>query len=472
MDPQELCFTPAAELVAMIRSKTISPVELTKAILDRIEAINPRIHAYITVIPELALQTARECEKAVMKGEALGPLHGIPISIKDLTPTKGVRTTWGCRHFKDFVPEEDALVVQRIKKAGAVILGKTNTPEFGIGINSTNKVFGTTFNPWDGSRTAGGSSGGAAAALAAGLCPLAEGTDMGGSVRLPASYCGIVGLRPSPGVIPRYPNYWAWDTIAVHGPMARTTADMALLFSVMAGPDDRDPISPPLTGPPFTEEVHRDCRGMRVAWTPDLKGLCRVEPEVARICYGAARKFEDLGCTVEEASPDFAEVWEIINPSRVYWTAASRAHLEEIQDEVDNQFLKQFLNMARQTTAMEVAMAERTRTRLWLKMRDFFQRYDFLITPTTSTPAFPADQLFPQEIAGRPVENRIESYLHTYALSFTGLPAISVPAGWTEQGLPVGLQIIGRRLGDGSVVRAAANFERIAPWSHRRPPLP
>jgi amidase len=470
MDAAELCFTPATELIGMIRSRKISPVELTQVVLDRIQAIDPKIRAYITVIPELALQTAREREKELMGKDPLGPLHGIPISIKDLTPTRGIRTTWGCRHYKDFVPEEDALVVQRIKKAGAILLGKTNTPEFGIGINATNGILGTTLNPWDRSKTAGGSSGGAAAALAAGLGPLAEGTDMAGSIRLPASYCGIVGLRPSPGVIPRYPNYWAWDTMAVHGPMARTTSDLALLLSVMAGPDERDPIAPPLLGPSFPEEIHRDLRGMRMAWTPDLKGLCRIEPEVARICQEAARKFEEIGCRVEEDSPDLGLVRAIIPPLRAFWTAAARAQLLEIEDEVDNSFLKDYLHKAHRVTAMEVALAERARTRLWLSMGEFFQRYDFLLTPTTSTPAFAADRLFPAQIDGRPVEDRIDSYLHTYALSFTGLPAISVPAGWTQAGLPVGLQIIGRKWAEGMVIRAAANLERIAPWAHRRPP--
>lgn len=469
MDAQELCFTPATELASMIRSRAISPLEVTRAVLDRMDAINPRIQAYITVVPELAMEAARECEKALVKKQALGPLHGIPLSIKDLVPTQGIRTTWGSRHYKNFIPEEDALVVKRLRKAGAIILGKTNTPEFGIGINSTNTVFGTTLNPWDVSRTAGGSSGGAAAALASGLGPLAQGSDLGGSLRIPASFCGVIGFRTSPGLIPKYPKSWGWDPFSVLGPMARTIPDAALLLSVMAGPDDLDPISLPEYGPPFTEEVRRDCRGMRVAWTPDLKGLCPVEPEVVRLCAAAARRFEELGCRVEESSPDFSDVLEILPPLRVYWTAANQAHLLEAEGEIDNQFFMQSLKMANQTTAMEVAMAERKRMELWLKMQAFFQKYDLLLCPTTSTPAFPADQLFAKEINGKPVENRIESYLLTYAISFTGLPAISVPAGWTEQGLPVGLQIVGRRLGDRTVLRAAANFERIAPWAHRRP---
>jgi amidase len=469
MNSSELCFTPATELALMIRSKEISPVEVTQAVLDRIDSINPQIHAYITVVPELALEAARECEKAMIRGETLGPLHGIPLSIKDLTPTRGVRTTGGSKYYKNFVPEEDALVVRRLKMAGAVIVGKTNTPEFGIGINATNSVFGTTLNPWDFSSTAGGSSGGAAAALAAGLGPLAEGSDLAGSLRIPASYCGVIGFRPSPGLIPRYPNPWGWDCFAVLGPMARTVPDTALLLSVMAGPDDLDPISLPQTGADFLEDVRGDWRGRRVAWTPDLKGLCRVEPEVVRICSRAAKKFEELGCRVEESSPDFTEILQILPPLRIFWTAAIHANLLEIGDEVENQFLKQFLSLSSKTSSLEIAIAERKRTELWLKIRAFFEKYDLLLCPTTSTPAFPAEHLFPQKIAGKAVENRVESYLLTYAFSFTGLPAISVPAGWTEKGLPVGLQIVGKRLGERSVLRAAANFERIAPWANRRP---
>lgn len=471
MNTTDLCFTPARELVGMIRAKKISPVELTRAVLERIEAMNPKINAYCTLVPEFALQAAKEAEKAVIKKEKLGPLHGIPLSIKDLTPTKGIRTTWGSRHFKDFVPSEDALLVQRLKAAGAIILGKTNTPELGIGINTTNKLFGTTLNPWDPSRTAGGSSGGAAAALAAGLGPLAQGSDFGGSLRLPASFCGVIGYRPSPGVIPKFPNYWGWDCFSVQGPMARTVSDTALMLSVIAGPHDMDPLSVPLSFSSLVEEIPEDYKGKRIAWSPNIGGLCPVEPEVIRLCQAAAKKFEEVGCVVEEASPDFHDIMEIILSLRVFWTTANHGHLLGVEEDIDNQFFKQFLKMSGQTSIREVALAERKRTALWCRMQAFLEKYDLFLCPTTSTPAFDATQSFAPEIAGKAIENRIESYLLTYAFSMVAVPAISIPAGWTENNLPVGLQIIGKRLGDTTVLRAAASFERIAPWADRRPSI-
>jgi amidase len=465
----ELCFTPATELAGMIRGKKISPLELTQAVLDRIETLNPKINAYCTLVPESALQTAREAEGKVLKGEMLGPLHGIPLSIKDLMPTEGIRTTWGSRYHKDFVPREDGLLVQRLKAAGAVILGKTNTPEFGIGINTTNKLFGTTLNPWDRSRTAGGSSGGAAAALAAGLGPLAHGSDLGGSLRIPASFCGVIGFRPSPGIIPKYPNYWAWDCFSVQGPMARTVSDTALMLSAMAGLHDRDPLSVPVDFSSLLDEIRRDYRGRRVAWSPDLGGLCPVEPEVIRICQAAAKKFEELGCTLEEASPDFSDIMEIIQGLRIVSSVFNYAQLLGVEDGIDNQYFKQFLNLGQKTSIAELAVAERKRTALWLRTQAFFERYDLLLCPTTSVPPFPADRLFPSAVAGKSIENRIESYLLTYAFSMVSVPAVSVPAGWTANNLPVGLQIVGKRLADAEVLKAAASFERIAPWAGRRP---
>jgi amidase len=467
----ELCFTPASKLAGMIRRKEISPLELTRTVLERIEAVNPQINAYCTLAPESALHAAREAEERVMKKEELGPLHGIPLSIKDLTPTAGIRTTWGSRYYRDHVPGEDALLVQRLKAAGAVILGKTNTPEFGIGINTTNPLFGTTLNPWDLSRTSGGSSGGAAAALAAGLGPLAHGSDLGGSLRIPGSFCGVIGFRVSPGVIPKYPNYWGWDTFSVHGPMARTVSDTALMLSVLGGFHPKDPISVPGNFSSLPEDVRGDYRGKRIAWSPDLGGICPVEPEVVRICQRAARKFEDLGCTVEEAAPDFADIMEIIQGLRVVSSVFNYAHLQGVEEGIDNQFFKQFLNAGRETSAAELAAAERKRTALWFRVQAFFEKYDLLLCPTTSAPAFRADHLFPQVIGGKPIENRIESYLLTYALSMVSVPAISVPAGWTEERLPVGLQIVGNRLADRTVLRAAASLERIAPWADRRPPI-
>jgi amidase len=471
MNKTDLCFTPAVKLARMIREGEISPVELTRTVLERIEAVNPRINAYCTLVPEFALRAAREAEQRGMKKENLGPLHGIPLSIKDLTPTRGIRTTWGSRHYRDFVPQEDALLVQRLKAAGAVILGKTNTPEFGIGINTTNALFGTTLNPWDRSRTAGGSSGGAAAALSAGLGPLAQGSDLGGSLRIPASFCGVVGFRTTPGTIPKYPNYWAWDTFSVPGPMARTASDTALMLSVMGGFHEKDPVSVREDFSSLAEEIEKDYRGKRVAWSPDLGGLCPVEPEVVRICQAAAKKFEEMGCAVEEAFPDFQDVLEIIEGLRILSSVNNYAHLLGVEEGIDNQFFKHFLNLSAKTPVAQVAAAERKRSALWFRVQAFFEKYDLLLCPTTSVPAFPADQLFPPVVAGKSIENRIESYLLTYAFSMVALPAISIPAGWTQNGLPVGLQIIGKRLSDKTVLRAAATFERIAPWADRRPPI-
>ncbi len=471
MNQTDLCFTPALTLARMIRKGEISPVELTRAVLERIEAVNPQINAYCTLVPELALRSAREAEEKGKKKENLGPLHGIPLSIKDLAPTRGIRTTWGSKYYRDFVPDEDAILVERLKAAGAIILGKTNTPEFGIGINTTNALFGTTFNPWDQSRAAGGSSGGAAAALAAGLGPLAHGSDLGGSLRIPASFCGVVGFRTSPGTIPRYPSQWAWDTFSVQGPMARTVPDAALMLSVMAGFDEKDPISVREDYSSLVEQVQQDYRGNRVAWTPDLGGLCPVDPEVVRICQAAAQKFEAMGCAVEEASPDFSGVMEIIEGLRVVSSVNNYAHLLGVEEGIDNSFFKRFLNLAGTTPVARTADAERKRSALWFRMQAFFQKYDLILCPTTSVPAFPADQLFPPVVAGKSIENRIESYLLTYAFSMVALPAVSIPAGWTQNGLPVGLQIIGKRLSDKTVLRAAATFERIAPWADRRPPI-
>ena len=471
MNTTELGYTSATNLARMIRAKDISPREIVTALLDRIERINPKINAYCTIAAEQAVRAAEDAERALMKGEEMGPLHGIPVSVKDLTPTRGIRTTFGSRMYYDHIPDEDALVVRRLKKAGAVIMGKTNTPEFGAGMNATNKIFGTTLNPWDLTRTSGGSSGGAAAALAAGLGPLAEGSDLGGSLRIPASFCGVIGFRTTPGLIPKYPTAWAWDGFSVTGPMARTVSDTALMLSVMAGPNDLAPMSLPDTGISFVKALEGTCKGWRAAWSPDLGGICKVDTEVARLCESAARKFEDLGVHIEEASPDLHDAAEIISPLRVFRTAALNADLLENLEGIDNPLFKQYLRLVKDTTLMEVAEAERKRTALWSRVHAFFEKYDLLLCPTTSTPAFGADEFYPAEIDGEPIERPFEGVLLTYALTITTLPVMSVPAGWTETGLPVGLQIIGKRFGEGMVLKAAANLEKAAPWAQRRPRL-
>lgn len=317
MNAPELCFTPATDLVRLFRTRKTSPLEVMHAALARIDAANPRLNAYVTVARESALRAARAATSALKKGAALPPLHGVPVSIKDLTPTKGIRTTWGSRIYEHHVPDEDALVVQRLKAAGAIVVGKTNTPEFGAGGNTFNAVFGATRNPWNPALTCGGSSGGAAVAVATGMGPLAQGSDLGGSLRIPAAFCGVVSFRTTPGLVPVYPRELAWDSLSVTGPMARTVADTALMLSVMAGPDDRTPLSYAVDTREFLKAVKApSVKGWRVAWTPDLNGLIPVDAEVARVAEGATRVFRSLGATVKTACPDFGEVNEIVLATR------------------------------------------------------------------------------------------------------------------------------------------------------------
>jgi amidase len=436
-----------------------------------VEKINPKVNAYCTVVPEMALEAAKKAEAEIRRGGKLGPLHGIPVSIKDLTLTAGIRTTFGSKIFEHHVPTEDALIVQRLKAAGAIVIGKTNTPEFGAGANTYNAVFGATRNPWKLSHTCGGSSGGAAVALACGLGPLATGSDLGGSLRIPASFCGVVGFRTSAGRVPIYPSFVGWDTLAVEGPMARTVGDTALMLSVIAGADDRSPISLPGDGREFLAAVeHPNIRGFKVAWSADLK-VSPVDREIEAVASAAAKRFAELGCTVEQAEPDFSRVREIIHVTRALRMVTLHAEkLEKWRDQM-NPNLVWNIEKGFPLTAQQVGMAEKERTALYHRVRQFFERYDLLLTPTVAVPPFPVEMPYPQEINGKPINNYQEWLYLTYAITVTGLPAISVPCGWTAEGLPVGLQIVGRRLGEATVLRAAAAFEAIAPWQDKRPPV-
>ncbi len=464
-------FMPATEMIAAIKKKTLSPREIVEALLARVEKINPKVNAYCTVVPEMALEAAKKAEAEIRQGGKLGPLHGIPVSIKDLTLTAGIRTTFGSKIFEHHVPTEDALIVQRLKAAGAIVIGKTNTPEFGAGANTYNAVFGATRNPWKLSHTCGGSSGGAAVALACGLGPLATGSDLGGSLRIPASFCGVVGFRTSAGRVPIYPSFMGWDTLAVEGPMARTVGDTALMLSVIAGADDRSPISLPGDGREFLAAVeHPNIRGFKVAWSADLK-VSPVDREIEAVAGAAAKRFTELGCTVEQAEPDFSRVREIIHVTRALRMVTLHAEkLEKWRDHM-NPNLVWNIEKGFPLTAQQVGMAEKERTALYHRVRQFFERYDLLLTPTVAVPPFPVEMPYPQEINGKPINNYQEWLYLTYAITVTGLPAISVPCGWTAEGLPVGLQIVGRRLGEATVLRAAAAFEAIAPWQDKRPPV-
>ena len=468
----DLCFTPATELVRLYRARKISPTEVMQAVLARIDAVNPGVNAYVTIVREAALAGARRATAALRRGATLPPLHGVPVSIKDLTATKGIRTTWGSKEFEHHVPSEDALVVTRLKAAGAIVVGKTNTPEFGAGGNTFNAVFGATRNPWNLALTCGGSSGGAAVALATGMGPLAHGSDLGGSLRTPASFCGVVGFRTTPGLVPVYPRELAWDSLAVSGPMARTVADTALMLSVVAGPDDRAPLSYDVDVRSFPAAVRRpSIRGWRVAWTPDLDGLIPVDAEVARVASGATGVFRSLGARVTTASPSFAELNDIVLGTRGLSMVALHAdRLPRWRAEMQPGLLWN-IEQGLALTPRDIARAEKLRSALWERVRRFMERYELLVLPTVAVKPFPVEQAYPTEIEGKRLEDYTRWFSLTYAISVTGLPVISVPAGFTRDGLPVGIQIVGRRRQEAAVLAAAAAFEAAAPWTGRVPPV-
>ena len=472
MNEEELCFVEAGRLVALYRRRTVSPLEVVRAVLGRIEKVNPRLTAYCTVAAESALAAARRATAALnKKGTALGPLHGVPVSIKDLTPTKGIRTTWGSKIFEHHVPEADGLVVERLKAAGAIVIGKTNTPEFGAGANTFNAVFGPSRNPWNPQLTCGGSTGGGAIALATGLGPLAQGSDLGGSLRLPAAFCGVVGFRTSPGCVPVWPNANAWDSLSVQGPMARTVGDTALMLSVITGPDQRVPISYPVDTRALLAAVKRpSVKGLRIAWGGDL-GITPLDHEVRRVAEATLGVFRKLGARVEAAHPDFGEVGEIVRTTRgLSMVVRQEANLAKWRPVMQDNLVRN-TEQGLALTSSEIARGERLRTELFHRVRQFMGRYDLILTPTAAVPPFPVEMTSgPREINGVEMQHYIQWALLTYAFTVIGAPAISVPCGFTRDGLPVGLQLAGRWRDEAGVLRAAAAFEQAAPWAHLRPP--
>lgn len=464
-------MAPAVELLRRYRARKTSPLEVMRATLARIDAVNPRINAIVTLAGDAALQQARRATAALRRGAALPPLHGLPVGIKDVTPTRGLRTTYGSTLFADHVPDEDALVVRRLRAAGAIVVGKTNTPEFAFGPNTVNRVFGATRNPWNPALTAGGSSGGSAAALATGMCALAEGTDLGGSLRGPASFCGVVGFRTTPGLIPRVPSVLTWDTYSVEGPMARSVADVALMLAVMAGPDDGAPLSYDVDTRLFLRAVKApSVKGWRVAWSLDLGGLALIDDEVAAIVEEAAGVFRALGARVEPAAPDMSDVPEIVRLTRGFLMVARHGDRVAKHRDVLQAGLVENTEQGLTLTARQVAEGELLRTRQWERVRAFMVDHELLLTPTAAVPPFPIEHPHPLEVNGRPVGKAMARSFLTYAFSVLGLPAISIPAGFTRAGLPVGLQIVGRRRAEAAVLRAAAAFEAARPWAGRVPP--
>ncbi len=469
---RDLTFTPAGELVTLYRARRVSPLEVIEACLARIDAVNPRVNAVVTLARESALAEARRATAMLRRGAELGTLFGVPVGIKDLAQTKGLRTTFGSKLYEDHVPAEDALVVERLRAAGAIVIGKTNTPEFGYGPNTFNAVFGPTRNPWDLSRTSGGSSGGSAAALATGMCPLAHGSDLGGSLRGPAALCGVVGFRTTPGLIPRYPSSLAWDSYSVDGPMARTIADTALMLSVMAGPDDRAPLSYEVDTRPFVKAVKTpSVKGWRIAWTVDLGGLVLVAREVRAVFERAVEVFRRAGARLEAACPDMTDIPEIVRLTRGLLMVARHADKLPEHRAVLQEGLVENTEQGLALSSRDVARGELLRSAQWQRVREFFETRDLLVTPTMAAPAFPVEHPHILEIDGRPVGKSMQRSYLTYAFSVMGLPAISVPCGPSPAGLPVGLQIVGRRRGEAAVLRAAAAFEAMQPWAQDVPPV-
>ncbi len=471
MPMSDLCFLTAVELAKLIRAGQLSAREVMQAHLAQIERVNPLVNAIPTLLPERALAGAAAADEAQARGEPLGPLHGLPIAHKDLVPTRGIRTTWGSPIYRDFVPDQDALIVERIRHAGAITIGKTNVPEFGAGSQTYNPVFGATLNPYDLTKTCGGSSGGAAVALACGMIPIADGSDMGGSLRNPANYCNIVGFRTSPGRVPVWPSGLGWSPFSVEGPMARTVQDAALLLSAIAGPDRRSPIAITEPGSAFARPLERDFMGVRLAWMNDLGGELPLDPRVPAAIEAQLSTFEALGCIVDAAAPDFSGADEAFKVWRAWHFEAGRgALLEEHRHEMKETVVWN-IEEGRKLTGPQLGQAEIKRTLLYHRVCEFMERYEFLLLPVSQVPPFDVTQPYVTEIAGVALETYIDWMKSCYYISVTGLPAISVPCGFTPEGLPVGVQIVGRHQDDFGVLQLAHAFEQATGFWKRRPAI-
>lgn len=467
----ELVWMTAVELAALIRTGAVSALEVVSAHLQQIEAINPHVNAIVTYVPELALDLARAADERQARGEALGVLHGLPVAHKDLFETEGLRTTMGSPVFSDYIPAGDDLIIARMKAAGCITLGKTNVPEFGAGSHTFNPVFGATRNPYDLSKSCGGSSGGAAVALACGMMPIADGSDMGGSLRNPASFCNVVGLRPTPGRVPRYPKSNAWSTLAVDGPMGRTAQDVALMLQAIAGYDSRSPISLEEPAAAFANSLERDFSQVLIAWSPDL-GMLPVDNRVIDTIQNELRAFGDLGCRLERDQPDFSDAYDIFQTLRAWNFELSFAeHFAEFGEDAFKETIRWNAAKGRALTAAQISRAEVKRSELFHRAREFLDTYEFLLLPTAQAPPFPIDWEYPQEIDGRPLETYIDWMMSCAFITLTGLPALSLPCGFTDDGLPVGLQIVGRPRSEFSLLQLAYAFQEATRFYERRPPL-
>ncbi|HEY1287335.1 MAG TPA: amidase [Burkholderiales bacterium] len=466
----ELCFTPARQLALALKKRKISAAELTRAFIARIERVNPKVNAIVTFLPEQALKAAKALDRS---RSPKGPLAGLPIAYKDNVQTKGIRTTFGSPIYRDHVPAENHLIVERLSAAGAITLGKTNLPEFAAGSQTFNSLFGATKNPYDPSKTCGGSSGGAAVAVACGMLPFADGGDLAASLRNPGSYCNVVGFRPTPGRVPAWPAPNAWNTLGVLGPMGRTVEDTAFLLSAMAGPDPRSPVSIAEPGSVFLEPLKRNFKKTRIAWSRDLGGL-PLDPRVPAVLEGHRKTFEAIGCAVEEAEPDFSGATEAFETLRALGFLQSygefyRTRRNDLKDTVQWN-----VEQGMRLTPEQVARATALRSQLYQRMRAFLEKYEFLVCPVNQLPPYPVETEWPREIAGVKLDNYLDWMKSCYYITITSHPAISVPAGFTtdDPPLPVGVQIVGRYGADFSVLQLAGAFESATHAWKRRPPVP
>jgi amidase len=470
-DPSsDICFLRAVDISNLIRHKKVSAREVMQAHLKQIARVNSKVNAIVTVLPEDdLLKQAAAADDSLAKGKSLGPLHGIPVAVKDLHETAGIRTTYGSPLHRDFIPDFDCRVVQREKSAGAIVIGKTNVPEFGLGSQTFNPVFGATRNPYDLTKTCGGSTGGGAVALACGMVPLADGSDMGGSLRNPPNFCNIVGIRPSPGRVPNIPTHLGWFTLSVPGPVARNVTDCAFFLSILAGYDHHLPISIDQSGEQFARPLDRNFKGTRIAMFKDL-GL-PWDPEVKAAIKSQAKVFESLGCIVEEAEPDFTDANESFVAWRHWSTELAFGDIIATKGDQLNEYIHWHVEEGRKLTGPQLSRIEAKRSALFQRVTAFMNQYEFFLMPVNQVLPFDVNLHYPTEIAGTKMENYIAWMKSAYYISSVGNPAMSVPCAFSQSGLPIGLQIVGRHHDDFGVLQLGYAFEHATQIAKRRPAI-
>ncbi len=469
-DQNQICFMDVKMMAGLISRRDVSVEEVIQAHIQQIQKLNPTVNAVVTFTPEEALKQARLMDQQLKAGVPLGPLFGIPVLFKDLTHTNGIRTTFGSPIFKDFVPSADSIVVERLKEAGAICLGKTNTPEFGAGSQTFNQVFGSTKNPYDLTKTCGGSSGGSAVALACGFSPIADGSDFGGSLRNPASFCNVVGFRPSSGRVPVWPKESGWFPLTVAGPMGRTVGDVALMLSVINGYDSRDPISLDTNLKDLAGLLQTNFTGTRVAWSPTL-GELPVQKEVLDIINLQQMTFESMGCDIEKATPDLEDSDEIFEGLRAWHYNVCFGDMMKTQKSQMKDTVIWNIEQGKKLSGSDLGRIEKKRTRLHARIISFFSKFDYLVAPVVQVLPFSIDMPYVTKINDVELDTYIEWMRSCYRISVTGLPAISVPCGFSEKGLPVGIQIIGGFRKDFEVLKLAHAFEKQTELWRRRPSL-